>query len=74
MIFEPAERVLLPTKDLLSFIFDAPPYDQEKPVRPAFSKTCYLDQFPKILADSSLRFTLTLRTLRVRFPATKLEN
>ncbi|CAI7629089.1 hypothetical protein N7533_008242 [Penicillium manginii] len=32
MIFEPAERVLLPTKDLLSFIFDAPPYDQEKPI------------------------------------------
>jgi hypothetical protein len=33
MIFEPAERTLLPTKDLLSFIFDDPPYDQDKPVR-----------------------------------------
>ena len=32
MIFEPAERVLLPTKDLLSYIFDDPPYDQDKPV------------------------------------------
>ncbi|KAJ5106107.1 hypothetical protein N7456_002782 [Penicillium angulare] len=32
MIFEPAERVLLPTKDLLSFIFDDPPYDQDKPI------------------------------------------
>ncbi|KAJ5238384.1 AMP-dependent synthetase/ligase [Penicillium chermesinum] len=32
MIFEPAERVELPTKDLLSYIFDAPPYDQDKPV------------------------------------------
>lgn len=34
MIFEPAERVLLPTKDLLSYIFDDPPYDQNKPVNP----------------------------------------
>ncbi|KAJ5224167.1 AMP-dependent synthetase/ligase [Penicillium citrinum] len=32
MIFEPAERVLLPTKDLLSYIFDDPPYDQDKPI------------------------------------------
>ncbi|KAJ5526555.1 hypothetical protein N7513_010714 [Penicillium frequentans] len=32
MIFEPAERVLLPTKDLLSYIFDDPPYDQNKPI------------------------------------------
>lgn len=32
MIFEPAERTLLPTKDLLSYIFDDPPYDQDKPV------------------------------------------
>jgi hypothetical protein len=32
MIFEPAERVLLPTKDLLSYIFDDPPYDQDQPV------------------------------------------
>ncbi|KAJ5934087.1 hypothetical protein N7466_003634 [Penicillium verhagenii] len=32
MIFEPAERVLLPTKDLLSFIFDDPPYDQDLPI------------------------------------------
>ncbi|KAJ5086196.1 hypothetical protein N7532_010967 [Penicillium argentinense] len=32
MIFEPAERVLLPTKDLLSFIFDDPPYDQDTPI------------------------------------------
>lgn len=35
MIFEPAERALLPTKDLLSYIFDDPPYDQDKPVRTA---------------------------------------
>lgn len=32
MIFEPTERSLLPTKDLLSFIFDDPPYDQDQPV------------------------------------------
>lgn len=32
MIFEPAERVLLPTKDLLSYIFDEPSYDQDQPV------------------------------------------
>ncbi|KAF3401574.1 putative acyl-coenzyme A synthetase [Penicillium rolfsii] len=32
MIFEPAERTLLPTKDLLSYIFDDPPYDQDKPI------------------------------------------
>lgn len=32
MIFEPAERILLPNKDLLSFIFDDPPYDQDAPV------------------------------------------
>ena len=32
MIFEPAERILLPTKDLLSFIFDSPPYNQDEPV------------------------------------------
>lgn len=32
MIFEPAERVVLPTRDLLSFIFDDPPYDQDQPV------------------------------------------
>ena len=34
MIFEPTERILLPTKDLLSFIFDNPPYDQDAPVGP----------------------------------------
>ncbi|KAJ5807954.1 AMP-dependent synthetase/ligase [Penicillium riverlandense] len=32
MIFEPAERILLPNKDLLSFIFDDPPYDQDAPI------------------------------------------
>ncbi|KAJ5179077.1 AMP-dependent synthetase/ligase [Penicillium capsulatum] len=32
MIFEPAERVVLPTKDLLSYIFDDPPYDQNEPI------------------------------------------
>ncbi|KAJ5355535.1 uncharacterized protein N7496_012747 [Penicillium cataractarum] len=32
MIFEPAERTLLPTKDLLSYIFDDPPYDLDKPI------------------------------------------
>ncbi|CEJ61952.1 hypothetical protein PMG11_10468 [Penicillium brasilianum] len=32
MIFEPAERTLLPTKDLLSYIFDDPLYDQDKPI------------------------------------------
>ncbi|KAJ5115502.1 hypothetical protein NUU61_001261 [Penicillium alfredii] len=32
MIFEPAERVLLPTKDLLSYIFDDPPYNQDTPI------------------------------------------
>ncbi|KAJ5121722.1 hypothetical protein N7476_005192 [Penicillium atrosanguineum] len=32
MIFEPAERILLPTKDILSYIFDDPPYDQNQPI------------------------------------------
>jgi hypothetical protein len=32
MIFEPAVRTLLPTKDLLSYIFDEPEYDQDQPV------------------------------------------
>ncbi|KAJ5989741.1 hypothetical protein N7522_009948 [Penicillium canescens] len=32
MIFEPAERTLLPTEDLLSYIFDQPPYDQDQPI------------------------------------------
>lgn len=34
MIFEPAERIPLPTKDLLlSFIFDGLQYDRDEPVR-----------------------------------------
>lgn len=33
MIFEPAERLHIPTKDLLSYIFDNPKYDQDEPVR-----------------------------------------
>lgn len=33
MIFEPAQRVSLPTKDLLSYTFDNPRYDQDEPVR-----------------------------------------
>lgn len=37
MIFEPAERTLLPTNDLLSYIFHDPPYDQDKPVQFQFS-------------------------------------
>ncbi|KAJ5207504.1 AMP-dependent synthetase/ligase [Penicillium cf. griseofulvum] len=32
MIFEPAERILLPTRDLLSYIFDEPTYDQDQPI------------------------------------------
>ncbi|KAJ5697123.1 AMP-dependent synthetase/ligase [Penicillium malachiteum] len=32
MIFEPAQRLSLPTKDLLSYIFDNPTYDQDKPL------------------------------------------
>lgn len=32
MIFEPAEYKDLPTKDLLSYIFDDPLYDQDRPV------------------------------------------
>ncbi|CAG8933613.1 unnamed protein product [Penicillium salamii] len=32
MIFEPAQRTVLPAKDLLSYIFDDPPYDQDKPI------------------------------------------
>lgn len=32
MIFEPAQRLPLPGKDLLSYIFDDPPYDQDEPV------------------------------------------
>ncbi|RMJ23667.1 AMP-binding enzyme [Aspergillus sp. HF37] len=45
MIFEPAERIQLPSKDLLSFIFDDPPYDQDEPIyvdvrNPARSISC----------------------------------
>ncbi|KAJ6119159.1 AMP-dependent synthetase/ligase [Penicillium sp. IBT 18751x] len=32
MIFEPTERILLPTKDVLSYIFDDPPYDQDQQI------------------------------------------
>ncbi|BCR90211.1 uncharacterized protein ACHE_60097A [Aspergillus chevalieri] len=32
MIFEPAERLHIPTKDLLSYIFDNPEYDQDEPI------------------------------------------
>lgn len=32
MIFEPELRIPVPTKDLLSFIFDDPEYDQDDPV------------------------------------------
>ncbi|KAJ5365523.1 hypothetical protein N7517_008409 [Penicillium concentricum] len=32
MIFEPAERILLPTNDLLSYTFDEPTYDQDQPL------------------------------------------
>ncbi|KAJ5964986.1 uncharacterized protein N7479_004862 [Penicillium vulpinum] len=32
MIFEPAERLLLPTTDILSYIFDKPSYDQDQPI------------------------------------------
>ncbi|KAJ5678551.1 uncharacterized protein N7477_004184 [Penicillium maclennaniae] len=32
MIFEPTERILLPTKDVLSYIFDDPPYDEDQPI------------------------------------------
>ncbi|KAJ5143403.1 uncharacterized protein N7515_002190 [Penicillium bovifimosum] len=32
MIFEPAVRTQLPTKDLLSWIFDEPDYDQDQPI------------------------------------------
>ncbi|KAJ5502786.1 AMP-dependent synthetase/ligase [Penicillium fimorum] len=45
MIFEPAERILLPTSDLLSYIFDEPTYDQDQPIyvdvsNPARSISC----------------------------------
>lgn len=32
MIFEPELRIPVPTKDVLSFIFDEPRYDQDQPV------------------------------------------
>ncbi|KAJ5483836.1 Phenylacetyl-CoA ligase epaB [Penicillium diatomitis] len=45
MIFEPSERAQIPTTDLLSYIFDSPQYDQNKPIyvdahRPTRSISC----------------------------------
>ncbi|KAJ5542743.1 hypothetical protein N7535_005167 [Penicillium sp. DV-2018c] len=45
MIFEPAVRTQLPTKDLLSHIFDEPQYDQDQPIyvdvhKPSRSISC----------------------------------
>lgn len=63
MIFEPAERVLLPTKDLLSYIFDDTPYDQDKPVS---SRLLYPTQLARgeIMTDqfARVRFTSTRAT------------
>lgn len=75
MIFEPAERTLLPTKDLLSYIFDDPPYDQDKPVGfiprrpiPHLSEALWL--IALILSRSISMFEIQ----RARFRATKPAN
>lgn len=48
MIFEPAERLHIPTKDLLSYIFDNPEYDQDEPVR---ARYCQLNATRLTQAD-----------------------
>ncbi|QVM11961.1 hypothetical protein D8B26_006599 [Coccidioides posadasii str. Silveira] len=44
--FRPDEYLPLPTKDILSWIFDDPQYDQDKPVNetlsPPFPSTCWV--------------------------------
>ena len=42
MIFEPERRIPLPTKDLLSYVFDDPTYDQDEPVSHIFDLALYL--------------------------------
>lgn len=35
-MFKPTKQIDLPTKDILSYIFDKPAYDQDKPVSESF--------------------------------------
>lgn len=57
MIFEPAERFLLPTKDLLSYIFDDPPYDQDQPVSDWLEIKLYLTRHLINVVRSTLTST-----------------
>lgn len=55
-MFEAARKVELPTKDLLSYIFDDPDYDQDRPVRSNFKKMLEL-----FLAPSNTAIDLSRR-------------
>lgn len=68
MIFEPAQRVSLPAKDLLSYTFDNPRYDQDEPVRSSYLGN--IDQ----LADFVNRSMSMLAIHRGRFLATRRES
>lgn len=39
MVFKAERYVDIPTKDILSYIFDKPEYDQNKPVSAAYNPT-----------------------------------
>jgi hypothetical protein len=65
-IFKPQRTIQLPTKDILSWIFDDPHHDKDEPVyiHPRYEgETCQL---------MSLRFILTPKTLRERYLQIKL--
>lgn len=71
MIFEPAERILLPTKDLLSYIFDDPPYDQDQPVS-LEAKNLMLHHV--VSCALGIRSTSTFKTSHAQSHAIRLES
>lgn len=71
MIFEPTERTLLPTKDLLSYIFDDPPYDQDKPVGIIPRRQIPYPEVPWLIALILPRSISMFEIQRARFRATK---
>lgn len=65
-VFKPERTIELPTKDVLSWIFDDPHYDKDEPV-------CWI--VPRILKAFQLidsRYILTSKTLQDQFPQIKL--
>lgn len=40
MVFKAERHIDIPTKDILSYIFDKPEYDQNKPVSAPYNPRC----------------------------------